>query len=186
LGGDYFFGCQPGDVEKVLAEVGRKISGKTLISVAATVPLKFLKNMRQVADCSHYAKSGVTVQASYTAFCCEQTILPEEKQKIKTLLDMMGLSQEVNEKYMDAITALSGSGPGTFLLYLKPCLCRLKSWVTSRNLALASAAQTLMGTAKMVLDLKEEPAKIKDMTTTPAEPPLKPYTKSRTAKSGQP
>jgi pyrroline-5-carboxylate reductase len=36
-----------------------------------------------------------------------------------------------------------------------------------RNVALKSAAQTVMGTAKLVLDLNEEPSKIRDMTTTP-------------------
>jgi pyrroline-5-carboxylate reductase len=163
-----FLVVKPGDMEKVLSEISKEISGKIIISVAATVPLKFLK--KQAVNCKVVRimpNLCVLVQASYTAFCCDETVSAEQKQKIKTLLDMMGMCQEVDEKYMDAITAVSGSGPGYISVILEAIVYAGLKVGLPRNVALASAAQTMMGTAKLVIDLKEEPAKIKDMTTTP-------------------
>jgi pyrroline-5-carboxylate reductase len=107
------------------------------------------------------------VQASYTAYCCETNITIEEKQKIQTLLNMMGTCDELDEKHMDAITAVSGSGPGYMSIIIEALTYAGLKVGLPRNIATKSAAQTVLGTAKLVLDLNEEPAKIKDMTTTP-------------------
>jgi len=159
---------KPGDVEKVLKQISKEIKGKLLVSVAATVPLSFLKR--------HAPDSRVVrimpnlcalVQASYTAFCCDKSVTVEDKQQVKTLLGMMGLCDEVDEKYMDAITAVSGSGPGYMSIIIEALTYAGLKVGLPRNIALNSAAQTVFGTAKLVIDLKEEPSKIKDMTTTP-------------------
>jgi pyrroline-5-carboxylate reductase len=159
---------KPGDVEKVLKEISKEIRNKLLISVAATVPLKFLrKNAPDARIVRIMPNLGALVQASYTAYCCEDNVTVEDKEKVKTLLNMMGVCDEVDEKYMDAITAVSGSGPGYMAIIIEALTYAGLKVGLPRNIALASAAQTVMGTGKLVIDLKEEPAKIKDMTTTP-------------------
>ncbi len=163
-----FIAVKPSDVEKVLKEIHGQINGKLLVSVAATVPLKFLKK--------HASESRIIrimpnlcalVQASYTAYACEENVTQKDKQKITTLLDMMGVSQEVDEKYMDAITAVSGSGPGYLSIIIESLMYAGLKVGLPRSIALTSAAQTVLGTGKLVMDLNEEPSKIKDMTTTP-------------------
>jgi len=159
---------KPGDVEKVLNEISKETKNKLLISVAATVPLKFLrKNAPDARIVRIMPNLGALVQASYTAYCCEDNVTSEDKEKVKTLLNMMGVCDEVDEKYMDAITAVSGSGPGYMAIIIEALTYAGLKVGLPRNIALASAAQTVMGTGKLVIDLKEEPAKIKDMTTTP-------------------
>jgi pyrroline-5-carboxylate reductase len=104
---------KPGDVEKVLKEISTEIKGKLVISVAATVPLNFLK--RQAPDSKVVRimpNLCALVQAAYTAYCCTENVTAQDKEKVKLLLNMMGICDEVDEKYMDAITAVSGSGPG--------------------------------------------------------------------------
>lgn len=163
-----FIAVKPADVANVLNEIGKEINDKLVVSVAATVPLKYLKKHAPNSQLVRIMPNlCVMVQTSYTAYCCEESVTDENKQKIKTLLDIMGLSQEVDEKYMDAITAISGSGPGYLSVILEALTYAGLKVGLPRNVALISAAQTMMGTAKMVVDLKEEPAKIKDMTTTP-------------------
>jgi pyrroline-5-carboxylate reductase len=80
---------------------------------------------------------------------------------------MMGKSEEVDEKYMDAITGLSGSGPGYLAVIAEAMIYGGLKVGLPRNIALNASAQTMLGTAKLVLELQESPAKIKDMVTTP-------------------
>jgi pyrroline-5-carboxylate reductase len=91
----------------------------------------------------------------------------EDKEKVKVLLNMMGVCDEMDEKYMDAITAVSGSGPGYMSIIIEALTYAGLKVGLPRNIALKAAAQTVMGAGKLVIELNEEPAKIKDMTTTP-------------------
>ncbi len=163
-----FIIVKPGDVEKVLKEVSKEIKGKLVISVAATVPLAFLKKHAPEAKIVRIMPNlGAMVQAAYTAYCCEANVTGEDKEKVKALLNMMGVCDEIDEKYMDAITAVSGSGPGYMSIIIEALTYAGLKVGLPRNIALKSAAQTVLGTAKLVIDLNEDPAKIKDMTTTP-------------------
>jgi len=163
-----FIIVKPGDVEKVLKEISQEIKDKLLISVAATVPLKFLKKNAPDARIVRIMPNlGALVQAAYTAYCCEANVTAEDKEKVKTLLNMMGICDEIDEKYMDAITALSGSGPGYLSIIIEALTYAGLKVGLPRNIALTSAAQTVMGTGKLIIDLHEEPSKIKDMATTP-------------------
>jgi pyrroline-5-carboxylate reductase len=164
-----FIIVKPGDVEKVLKEISQEIKGKLLISVAATVPLSFLKK-NTPSECKIVRimpNLGAMVQAAYTAYCCGENVTVEDKEKVKTLLNMIGACDEVDEKYMDAITAVSGSGPGYMSIIIEALTYAGLKVGLPRNIALKCAAQTVMGTGKLVIDLNEDPAKIKDMTTTP-------------------
>lgn len=159
---------KPGDVTKVLKQINKETVGKLVISVAATVPLAFLRKYVPDAKIVRIMPNlGVMVQASYTAYCCETNVTLEEKQKVQTLLNTMGICDEVDEKYMDALTAVSGSGPGYISVIVEALTYAGLKVGLPRNIAQKSAAQTLLGTAKLVIDLNEDPAKIKDMTTTP-------------------
>lgn len=159
---------KPGDVGKVLREISAEVMGKLLISVAATVPLKFLKNHAPEAKIVRIMPNlGALVQAAYTAYCCEANVSAEDKEKVKTLLNMMGICDEMDEKYLDAITAVSGSGPGYLSIIIEALTYAGLKVGLPRDIALKSAAQTVMGTGKLVIDLHEEPSKIRDMTTTP-------------------
>jgi pyrroline-5-carboxylate reductase len=163
-----FIIVKPGDVEKVLKEISKEIKDKLLISVAATVPLAFLrKNASEARIVRIMPNLGALVQAAYTAYCCEPNVTAEDKEKVITLLNMMGICDEMDEKYMDAITAVSGSGPGYMSIIIEALTYAGLKVGLPRNIALSAAAQTVMGTGKLVIELHEDPSKIKDMTTTP-------------------
>jgi pyrroline-5-carboxylate reductase len=163
-----FVVVKPSDVENVLKEICGEVKGKVVVSVAATVPLKFVKKLIPEAKTVRIMPNvGALVQASYTAYCCDESVTAADKEKVKTLLNMMGICEEVDEKYMDAITALSGSGPGYLSIIIEALMYAGLKVGLPRNVALTSAAQTVLGTGKLVIELHEHPAKIKDMVTTP-------------------
>jgi pyrroline-5-carboxylate reductase len=163
-----FIIVKPVDVEKVLKEISKEIKGKLLVSVAATVPLSFLKkNAAEAKIVRIMPNLSALVQAAYTAYVCESNVAVADKEKVKAILNMMGVCEEMDEKYMDAITAVSGSGPGYMSIIIEALTYAGLKVGLPRSTALACAAQTVMGTGKLVLDLHEDPAKIRDMTTTP-------------------
>ena len=163
-----FIVVKPSDVENVLKEIKPEMKGKLVISVAATVPLKFVNKFIPEAKTVRIMPNvGALVQASYTAYCCSENVTAEDKVKVKALLNMMGICEEVDEKYMDAITALSGSGPGYLSIIIEALMYAGLKVGLPRNIALTSSAQTVLGTGKLVIELQEHPAKIKDMVTTP-------------------
>jgi pyrroline-5-carboxylate reductase len=168
-GSKIVFVCvKPGDVEKVLKEMSKEIAGKLVISTAATIPLGFYKRIVPEAKFVRIMPNiAVMVQASYTAYCCDEDVTREDKGKVRKLLNMMGICEEVDEKYMDAITALSGSGPGYLSIIIEALMYAGLRVGLPRNVALYSAAQTVLGTGKLVVELQEHPARIKDMVTTP-------------------
>jgi pyrroline-5-carboxylate reductase len=163
-----FVSVKPGDLEKVLKEISKEVKGKLVISTAATVPMWFLKKSVPEAKVVRIMPNvAALVQASFTAFCCDSDVTKKDKEKIKALLDMMGISEEMDEKYMDAITGLSGSGPGYLSIIAEALVYAGLKVGLPRNIAEKAAAQNMLGTAKLILELPEHPAKIRDMVTTP-------------------
>jgi pyrroline-5-carboxylate reductase len=166
---DIVFICvKPTGVKTVLTQINSTVKGKLVISIAATVPLKYLKKFIPHAKIVRIMPNvAALVQASYTAYCCGENVTKKDKEKVKSLLNRMGVSEEVDEKYMDAITALTGSGPGYIAVIIEALMYAGLKVGLPRKVALYGAAQTVLGTGKLVLDLQEHPAKVKDMVTTP-------------------
>lgn len=160
---------KPGDVAKVLKQISKEIKGKLVISAAATVPLSFLAENVPVETrvVRIIPNLCALVQAAYTAYCCTENVTDEDRETVKQLLSLMGTCDEVDEKHMDAITAVSGSGPGYMSIIIEALTYAGLKVGLPRDVALNCAAQTVMGTGKLVTDLHLDPAKIMDMTTTP-------------------
>jgi pyrroline-5-carboxylate reductase len=166
---DIVFLCvKPGDVARVLKEMSDEVKGKLVISTAATVPLGFYAKLVPKARFVRAMPNvAVLVQEAFTGYCCDGDVTPEDRKKVQEILNALGRSEEVEEKYMDAITALSGSAPGYLSVIMEGLMYAGLRVGLPRELALTSSAQAVLGTAKLVLETKEHPAKIKDMVTTP-------------------
>jgi len=163
-----FICVKSNDVGNVLKEVRKEIEGKLVISTAATIPLEFYKS---IAPKARFVRTmpnvALLVQEAFTAYCCDSDVTSEDKQKVEKILNSMGICQEVEEKYMDAITALSGSGPAYISVIIESLMYAGLKVGLPRELSLYSSAQTVLGTGKLILETREHSAKIKDMVTTP-------------------
>lgn len=166
---DIVFLCvKPNDIAKLVKEIKEEIEGKLVISTAATVPIAFYK---EIAPRAKFVRTmpnvAVLVGESFTAYTCDEAVTPTDKDKVKQLLKIMGKCEEVEERYMDAITALSGSAPGYISIIIEALMYAGLKVGLPRDLSLYSSAQSVLGTAKLVLELAQHPAQIRDMVTTP-------------------
>jgi pyrroline-5-carboxylate reductase len=84
------------------------------------------------------------------------------------IFSAVGRCLVVDEHYCNAITALSGSGPAYMYLVMEALADAGVRVGLPRGLALTLVAQTMLGSAKMVLDTERHPASLRDDVTTPA------------------
>jgi pyrroline-5-carboxylate reductase len=107
------------------------------------------------------------VGAGATAISAGKHATPEDMATAKALFDAVGITVELDESHLDAVTGLSGSGPAYIFLILEALAdAGVKVGLSRRN-AQRLAAQTVMGSAKMLLETDEHPGKLKDMVTSP-------------------
>jgi pyrroline-5-carboxylate reductase len=101
------------------------------------------------------------------AFCRGKHATVTDSETATGLLDAVGLTLEVAENLMDAVTGLSGSGPAFVYVMIEAMADGGVKAGLPRAAALKLAAQTVMGAAAMVLETGEHPGVLKDMVASP-------------------
>ncbi|MDR2134886.1 MAG: pyrroline-5-carboxylate reductase [Treponema sp.] len=101
------------------------------------------------------------------AFAASPEVPPAKIKELEKILGGAGMVDRIEEHYMDAVTGLSGSGPAFAYLFIEAMADGGVQAGLPRSKALRYAAQTLMGSAAMVLETGKSPAELKDMVTTP-------------------
>src|SRR5437868_1071066 len=86
---------------------------------------------------------------------------------VRTIFSAVGMAIVVDESQLDAVTGLSGSGPAYVFLIIEALSDAGVKMGLSRYNAQALAAQTVLGSAKLLIDTKEHPGRLKDMVTSP-------------------
>ena len=84
------------------------------------------------------------------------------------LFSAVGKIHTIDEKLIDAVTGLSGSGPAYVFMVIEAMADGGVAAGLPRNIAQDLAAQTVLGAAKMVLETGKHPGQLKDMVTSPA------------------
>ncbi|HID18565.1 TPA: pyrroline-5-carboxylate reductase [Candidatus Bathyarchaeota archaeon] len=162
---------QPRDIKGVLEEIGRLLSPEQLlVSTAAGVTISYLLKCLGRSDIQVVRimpNITVVVRESITAMAPAGNVTEENLQLVKEVFGSVGKVVIVDEKHMDAITGLSGSGPAYVYLIIEAMVEAGVKIGLPRELSLQLAAQTVLGSAKMVLEIKEHPAKLRELVTTP-------------------
>ncbi len=142
---------------------------KLFISIAAGVTTDFIEKtltkkprvLRVMPNVNAMAGEGASAVAR------GHFTLSEDADYALAILNAVGLAVEVDEKFMDAVTGLSGSGPAYCFLIIEALTDAGVGLGLSRDLAEKLAAQTLLGSAKLCLTGSKHPAELKNMVTSP-------------------
>lgn len=161
---------KPDQTSEVLAEIRPQFNGRhLLISIAAGVPIARLESglgagARVVRVMPN---TPALVGASATAFSLGSSATVEDGHLVHKLFGAVGLVYSVKESLLDAVTGLSGSGPAYVYLIIEALSDGGVAAGLPREIASKLAAQTVFGSAKMVLDTGLHPGILKDMVTSP-------------------
>ena len=161
---------KPGDVESVLAEVAPFLSERHLLaSLAAGVPLDFLA--AHVPDGVGLIRvmpnTPAMISEGMLALSPAEDIDLDRLARVEAMLSAVGRTVIVPEKYQDAVTAVSGSGPA-YLFYVAEAM--IEAGVVMglpRPLATELASQTLVGSALMLRDSGTHPSILRENVTSP-------------------
>ena len=153
-------------------EIGGAVKPDTLVlSIMAGYDLKMLHTLLQ-NDQAHIIRvmpnTPAMVGEGALAACRGQYVTDSEWKQGMDLLSCMGLAEEVEEKWMDAVTGLSGSSPAFVFLLLEALSDAGVRAGLPRTLASRLAAQTLVGSARLAQETGLHPGQLKDMVTSPA------------------
>jgi len=163
-----FICVKPNDIEQVLNEIKEEIEGKLVISTAAVIPIASLEAIMPKA---RYVRTMPNIAAmvgeSFTAYTMGSTTLLEDKTTVETLLSTMGTCMEIEEKYMDAVTGLSGSGPAFVAIVIEALTYAGLRVGLPRDLSKVASAQSVLGAAKLIMNDVLTPSEIAEMVTTP-------------------
>ena len=161
---------KPQILERVLREVASAIPPGTLVvSVAAGIDTATIESHLPSGARVVRAMPNMPalVRAGATAIARGRHATDADLVEAKTIFDAVGLTIVLDESQLDAVTGLSGSGPAYIFLILEALAdAGVKVGLSRRN-AQRLAAQTVMGSAKLLLDTDEHPGKLKDMVTSP-------------------
>ncbi|MDR1385419.1 MAG: pyrroline-5-carboxylate reductase [Planctomycetaceae bacterium] len=166
-----FLAVKPQQMSGALTEISRKIWSETLVvSIAAGLPLAFFQKYlgTDVKIVRVMPNTPCLVGKGTCAFTASENVSRSELTLVKTLLETVGIAEQLPEKLLDAVTGLSGSGPAFICMIIEALSDGGVKMGLPRALATQFAAQTLLGTSAMVLETKEHPAILKDRVTSPA------------------
>ena len=154
-GADVVFVCvKPQVVSEVLRQIRPNITKKQL---ASDVPV-----IRAMPNTPCAVGSGMT------ALCKGSFVTPRHMEIAGALFSVVGRTVAVDEKHMDAVTALSASGPAYIYIILESLAEAGVKVGLPRDIATLLAAQTALGASTVVLETGDHPALLKDAVTTPA------------------
>jgi pyrroline-5-carboxylate reductase len=165
------FGVKPqqmGDVVRCIAPVLG--TGKLLISFAASVKTRAIEEAAgsRVSVIRAMPNTPAMLGAGMTAICRGQFVSDEQLALAERIFGTVGRTVVVDEKHMDAVTGLSGSGPAFLYIIIEALAEAGVNVGLPRDTATLLAAQTTYGAARMVLETGSHPALLKDEVTTPA------------------
>jgi pyrroline-5-carboxylate reductase len=159
---------KPQSMEPVINEIAPEIDNtKTVVSIAAGITLSYLQSrlktdkiVRVMPNTPALVQEGMSVMSLCECFAGKEINI------VRSIFMSVGRVMTLPERFMDAVTAVSGSGPAFIALFLEAMIAAGSNMGLSRDDAAQLAIQTAVGTAKL-LDDGMSPEKLRQMVTSP-------------------
>uniref|UniRef100_A0A1B6MFT9 Pyrroline-5-carboxylate reductase n=2 Tax=Graphocephala atropunctata TaxID=36148 RepID=A0A1B6MFT9_9HEMI len=170
---------KPQHLDEALKSFDRTPNSKLYISILAGISIETLNE--KLRTHFNYTEAGaepwrivrvipntpIMVGAGATAYSVSETVKPEDSHLVKTIFSAGGLCESVPERLLNAVGALSGSGPAYVYLMIEALCDGAVKMGLSRALATQLTCQTLLGAAKMVQETGKHPGQLKDEVCSP-------------------
>ncbi len=164
-------GVKPFQVPELVESIRPALTRhKTLVSFAASVKTRAIEEAAgmDIAVIRAMPNTPSALGAGAAALCRGRFVSEEQMELAHRIFETVGRTVVVDEKHMDAVTGLSASGPAYIYIIIEALAEAGVKVGLPRDTATQLAAQTVFGSAKMVLETGYHPALLKDAVTTPA------------------
>jgi pyrroline-5-carboxylate reductase len=161
---------KPQDIEALLGEVAPLIGpDQTILSIAAAIPTAAIEQhlAPTVPVVRAMPNTPAVVHEGIAGLCAGAHAGDEHLALAQEVLEHLGSVVRVPERSMDAITAVSGSGPAYFALLAEAMIEAGILLGLSREISTQLVVQTMLGTAKQLRDEKMHPVELREMVTSP-------------------
>lgn len=160
---------KPQVLAQVLVEVASCLEGKLLLSIAAGIPTGWIRRLAPSARAIVRAmpNTPALVHEAITALASGSDCRDQDLAFARCLFESVGSVVEVEERLMDAVTGLSGSGPAYVFVAIEALADGGVKMGLPRRTAELLAAQTVLGAARLVIERGEHPAQLKDQVASP-------------------
>ena len=168
---EYIFLCvKPDIIDIVVKDLNNCIKEKTvIISIAAGVKIDRIKNSfsKDIDVIRTMPNTSALVKESVTLVCADDIKDEVKLDQVITLFKSIGQVHILPETLMSEATALTGSGPAYVYIFIEAMAKAADGMGISKDIAISLAAQTVLGSAKMVLETMESPIKLKNNVCSP-------------------
>ncbi len=160
---------KPQILDAVLKEIGNELAKTLVVSVVAGVQIRRImdacgQHMRVIRTMPN---TPAMVHEGMTALTIGPGVQEEEVACVRQIFESVGKVVSVEERLMDAVTGLSGSGPAYVFLAIEALTDGGVKMGLPRDTAGLLAAQTVLGAARLVLETGQPPAHLKDQVASP-------------------
>src|SRR5207302_7110331 len=161
---------KPQDFDTLLGEIGGLLDpGQTVLSVAAAIPTSAIEQLiaPRVPVVRAMPNAPATVHEGIAGVCPGAHAADEHLALAEEVLSHLGAVVRVPERAMDAVTAVSGSGPAYFALLAEAMIEAGILLGLAREVSTQLVVQTMLGTAKQLRDQKMHPVELREAVTSP-------------------
>ena len=165
-----FLAVKPNNIADVLSEIQKELKKSTVIvSIAAGITIKTIEGYvgYEQKVVRVMPNTPALVNSAMSSITANAEVSEEELKQVKTLLDCVGLSEIVPEYQVHAVTGVSGSAPAFVFMFIEALADAAVKGGLPRKSAYKFAAQTVLGSAKLVLETGRHPGDLKDMVCSP-------------------
>ncbi len=166
-----FMAVKPNIFDGVLEGVADLIDDKKIVvSIAAGKSIEAIENIigADKKIVRTMPNTPALVNEGMSALCPNKNIEDEELKIVKDIFDSFGKSEVVGEYLIDAVIGVSGSSPAYVFMFIEAMADGAVKLGIPRAKAYKMAAQSVLGSAKMVLETGKHPGELKDMVCSPA------------------
>lgn len=160
---------KPADVGGAIRQAGGDLEGKLIVSIVAGLPVASLSSLAPGSRVIRaMPNTAAMVGRAATAYACSDSVTSADIAVAEAVFASIGTVFSVEEKMLNAVTGLSGSGPAYIYLVIEALSDGGVACGLPRKLSLDLAVQTVIGAAEMLAETSEHPAILREMVTSPA------------------
>ncbi len=164
------FAVKPIFLPEVIAEIKDEMTmDKLIISIVAGKSIDWIEGAfsKQIRLVRCMPNTPAFVGEGCTAICLNQHASKEDEKTALAIMNSFGKASVVAEHLMDAVVGVSGSSPAYVFMFIEAMADAVVLAGMPRAQAYEFAAQSVLGSAKMVLETGKHPAELKDMVCSP-------------------